>query len=135
MTDHSSAERFLEPGSLIWNDLNTRDPVAASDFYRGLLGWELELVDASGTPYWQISVNGTVEGSIMPVPDQVPDQASAHWLVYFAVGDARSFAARAAFLGARLCMEPVEIPGTIVFDVLSDPEGASFAIMQPLAGD
>ncbi len=130
---HNGAEKFFEPGSLIWNDLNTRDPARATIFYEALLGWEVKRGETSSMPYWQVSVRGTPEGGIIPMPEQIPEQVPAHWLVYFGVTDARASADKAVSLGARADVDPTEIPGMTVFSVLTDPAGATFAIMQSVA--
>jgi predicted enzyme related to lactoylglutathione lyase len=130
---HNGAQLFGDPGSLGWSELNTRDPGQAIAFYGELIGWKIEPLDAGTGPYWQVSVNGTGEGGIQPMPDMVPPQVPAYWLVYFGTEDARAAAERAKSLGATAQMEPMEVPGMLIFDVLADPAGATFALLQPLS--
>ena len=128
---HAGAAKYSEPVSLVWNDLNTRDMAASADFYEALLRWDIDRSGANDPNYWGISVDGENEGGIMAMPPQLPDEVPAHWLVYFAVEDAREAAKRAVELGGKAEMEPMEIP-VCVFCVLSDPAGAVFADMQML---
>jgi len=120
------------PGTLGWSELDTRDPEKAIDFYTKLLGWTVESLPAGAMPYWQVSVDGQGEGGIMPMPEMVPPEVPAYWLPYFSVTDVKASTKTAAELGGRVLMEPVEVPGMLWFSVLADPQGASFALMQPL---
>ena len=126
---HHGAEAYGTPGSLIWNDLNTRDLSRAADFYEQLLGWQVDRSDQGDQPYWSFAVEGEPEGGMMRMGDQFPPDLPANWLVYFAVEDARGVTERAKELGGRAEMEPMEFPSGL-FSVLSDPEGAVFAVME-----
>jgi predicted enzyme related to lactoylglutathione lyase len=54
-----------------------------------------------------------------------------HWLVYFAVDDCDAKVQKATELGARV-MKPAEnIPGVGRFAILTDPQGAAFALLKP----
>ena len=46
--DHQGAEVFNEPGSLTWNELQTRDLAAAMPFYAEVFGWRWEEMPDSG---------------------------------------------------------------------------------------
>lgn len=48
---NSGAQLVDEPGTLGFNELNTRDPEAAQAFYAGVFGWEPEPVQSSGGNY------------------------------------------------------------------------------------
>lgn len=126
---HTGAELFEEPGSLIWNDLNTRDMAAAADYYEALFGWKIDRSGDNDADYWSFEVDGESEGGVMRMGEQFPPEVPSHWLTYFAVDDARATTARAVELGGKAEMEPMEIP-VCIFCVLSDPEGAVFAVMQ-----
>jgi predicted enzyme related to lactoylglutathione lyase len=128
-TGYPGAAVYGVHGSLVWNDLNTRDLAAAADFYEALLGWEVDRSGENDPDYWSISIDGQPEGGMMFMGEQFPAEVPAHWLVYFAVDDARATVEKAVELGGRAEMEPMEIP-VCVFCVLSDPAGATFAIMQ-----
>jgi hypothetical protein len=128
---HVGAGVYGVHGSLVWNDLNTRDLVGAADFYEALLGWQVDRSGASDPTYWGITVDGDREGGLMLIGDQFPPEMPANWLVYFAADDARAITERARELGGTVEMEPMEIP-VAVFSVLSDPAGAVFAVMQML---
>lgn len=129
--DSKGAQLFGKPGSLMWNDLSTRDPEQAAAFYTQLFGWKIDELEGGGQPYWQASVDGQPEGGIMPMPQNAPAQMPASWMVYFGVEDVRGFAECAAAAGGRTLMEPMETAG-VTFGIFSDPAGAVFAVMQPM---
>ena len=125
---HQGAERFNEPGCMSWNELMTRDPLAARAFFAELLGWTFEEVDLGdrGT-YHLIRVGDRPNGGIMAFPDEVPEDVPPFWDVYFAVDDVAESAARVASLGGQIIIPPTEIPmGTFAF--ASDPRGARFTL-------
>jgi predicted enzyme related to lactoylglutathione lyase len=130
---HKGASVFGETGSFGWADLSTSDPGEASRFYSRLLGWQIDEIEEAGMLYWQVTVAGTPEGGIMPMPATLPPDVPPHWLVYFMVGDATDTLERARSLGGTAEMEPTEA-GNVTFAVVSDPMGATFAIMEAMEG-
>jgi len=128
-----TSEVYGVPGALAWNDLETRDPARASAFFGKLLGWDIQRLDAGPMPYWQINVDGQGEGGISPMPEMVPAEAPAFWLDYFGTDDIKSIVSHAIALGASVQQAPTEAGGGMVsFAVLTDPAGATFALMQPM---
>jgi predicted enzyme related to lactoylglutathione lyase len=131
--NHKGAESFGEPGTISWADLSTRDPQAAADFFTELLGWEITTM-GDPIPYWQFSVAGEGQGGIMAMPEMMGPDARPFWTIYFGVDGIESGVARAEELGATTMSTPVEIGGGVAFAVLSDPAGAAFALLGPVAG-
>lgn len=126
---------YFEPGALSWNDLNTRDPETAAAFYSALLGWQVvkrDERDDGPMPYWQINVDGRGQGGMMPMPDMVPAEVPSFWMPYFGSADVGADVAKATELGGAVLVEPTEVRGMVSFAILSDPLGATFALMQPL---
>jgi predicted enzyme related to lactoylglutathione lyase len=126
---HTGAELFGVHGSVIWNDLNTRDMTAAADYYEALFDWTVDRSGDNDENYWGFQVDGDSEGGIMRMGEEFPPHVPSHWLTYFAVDDAHAAVEKAKAHGGRAEMEPMEIP-VCIFCVLSDPEGAVFAVMQ-----
>ena len=130
---------YWEPGALSWNDLNTRDPQKAAAFYSALLGWDVESRDEGPTPYWVINVDGEGQGGMMPMPEMVPAEVPSFWMPYFGSADLDGDVAKAVSLGGTVLVGRTEVTspapdgvsmGTVAFAVLSDPAGATFALMQ-----
>ncbi len=123
-----------EAGSIGWNELNTRDPDRAKEFYAAVFGWDArEFASSDGPPYWTVHVGGDESGvgGIMDMRGRVPDEVPAHWLVYFAVDDADATADKAKELGGGVAFGPEDIPDVGRFAVLHDQGGAMFAILKP----
>lgn len=120
---------YGEPGTLAWTDLNTTDPAKAAAFYSALVGWDIAQMQQGPMPYWQVSVDGEGEGGIMPMPEG----DHSFWMPYFGSADIDADVAKAGDLGATIHVPPTEAGGGMIsFAVLTDPQGATFALMQML---
>ena len=69
-----------------------------------------------------------VVASINPIPDDQPD-TPPHWSVTFGVDDADATAAKAAELGGKVVVPPMDVPWSRL-TVISDPQGATFIASQ-----
>jgi predicted enzyme related to lactoylglutathione lyase len=79
--------------------------------------------------YYILSRNGVDRGGAI---SEVPQGAKPFWLPYVNVNDVDATAGRARKLGAKLFVEPEDIPDVGRFAVFQDPTGAVLAIMKPL---
>ena len=145
--EHKGAKVVNEPGSLNFNDLNTRDVDGAKSFYGSVFGWEtLEL--EGGFRMWTLPGYGDflergdpdlrkrvadfdgptgfedVVASINSIADDQPD-VPAHWGVTFAVDDADATAKKAGELGGNVVVPPFDAPW-VRMTVITDPQGATF---------
>jgi predicted enzyme related to lactoylglutathione lyase len=126
---HKGADVFNEPGSLCWNELDTRDVEGAARFYNRVFGWGAKTSGEGAGAYTEWQVNDRSVGGMMPMPAMVPSDVPSHWLPYFAVQNCDRTASRATEIGGKTVVPPTTIPqGT--FSVLADPQGAIFAIIQ-----
>jgi predicted enzyme related to lactoylglutathione lyase len=119
-------------GAFCWNELSTPDGEAAKKFYAGLLGWELKTSDATGMPYTEIVVGGQHVGGIyQPGPEcgGGEEGAAPRWSSYVAVDDVDASARRAEELGGKVTVQPMDIPNTGRFCVITDPTGASLSLI------
>lgn len=126
---HPGADLVNEPGSLVWNELNTRDTEVAIPFYAEVFGWgsNTNPMGELGA-YTEWTMGDRTLGGMLPMPAALPDEVPAFWLVYFAVGDCDQAAATAADLGATVMQPPMDIPpGRMA--VITDPVGATFALL------
>ncbi len=124
------AEIVNEPGALAWNELNTRDPEAAKAFYGAVFGWDFQDDDMGemGT-YTTLKLRGEMVGGMFDMGARgVPEQVPAHWQVYFAVEDTDAAVEQAQGAGGSVMVEPMEVPAGR-FAILTDPHGASFAVI------
>lgn len=120
-----------EPGSLSWNELETRDPATAKAFYGAVFGWGHEDHEMpGGMTYTEWKLGDAAIGGMTDITGRVPDEVPAHWMVYFAVEDADATLAKVDELGGSVNFGPVDIPAGR-FGMVADPHGASFAVIAP----
>ncbi len=118
------------PGTLCWADLMTPNPSAAVPFYEQVLGWKFETgKDDSG--YLHIKNGEQFVGGIPPA-QHMPPGAPPHWLAYFLVENCDASTAKAKEAGANVHMPPMTMEGVGRWSVIADPQGAVFALFQPL---
>jgi uncharacterized protein len=119
-----------EPGALSWNELNMRDLAAAKEFYGAVFGWTFEddEMGEMGT-YTTIKLDEAMVGGILDMDSRgVPETIPAHWQVYFAVEDTDATVEKAKQGGGGVMVDPMEVPAGR-FAILTDPHGASFAVI------
>lgn len=131
--EHCGATRVNDPGCFCWNELATRDIEKAREFYGQLLAWEFEDNPDAPTKYYIIKNKGNMNGGMMQMNDQWPENIPAHWAVYFTVENADDACAKLKELGGEVCSPPFSIPfGRIA--VVSDPHRAVFHFFEFGAG-
>jgi uncharacterized protein len=119
-------------GRFVWHELMTTDPHAAGAFYSKVLPWKTQ---ASGMPDYTLWVAGkTQTGGLMAQPESARQAgAPPSWLVYIGTPDVDATATAAERLGGRVLKAAADIPSVGRFAVLSDPQGATFAVFTPSA--
>jgi uncharacterized protein len=113
----------------VWYELLTTDLGAAEAFYREALGWTIadagmpdlkySIASAGGTPCARTS-GGRVIMPATPVPP--------NWTGYIGVADVDAWAQRIRAAGGKIHHPPTDIPGVGRFAVVTDPQGAAFAL-------
>jgi len=127
---HAGAAVVNEPGSLTWNELDTRDPAGAKAFYPGVFGWGVQTHVNGADEYTEWQVDGRSIAGMMKMNDNFPPEAPPSWLVYFAVSDCDDTVSNLTELGGSVLFPPTTIPQGR-FAVCTDPQGAPFAVMSP----
>ena len=122
------AELVNEIDTMCWNELITDDAAKAGAFYRKLFGWTEEKMPLPERAYTVFKNNGAQAAGMMQA---TPEMRLTHpyWLTYFAVADCDKGVAKAQQLGGRTMLKPTDIPNIGRFSVLTDPQGAYFAII------
>ena len=112
-----------------WHELMTTDYNRAFEFYRALFGWEkIEEIDMGPAGmYFEYGMKGKMFGGMY---NRTPEMGSMppYWLPYFHVKDVETSMAAAKKGGAVVQMGPMEVPGGSWIVVMSDPQGAAFAM-------
>lgn len=130
--DFAGAELVNEPGTVGWNELGTRDPAAAKQFYGAVFGWEYDEEPSDRVGTYTIAkvgdamVAGMIDMNALEMPAEIP----ANWLTYFIVADADAALDEIRSSGGSVMNGPIDIPPGR-FAVVTDPFGATFAVMQP----
>lgn len=127
--EHKGSAVCNVPNSFCWNELGTNDTQKAGEFYSNLFGWSRE--DFSGSPieYTMFKDGDRGAGGMYKItPEMGP--IPPHWLVYFAVDDCDAKVQKATELGANVLKAADDIPGIGRFAILTDPQGAAFAIIK-----
>jgi predicted enzyme related to lactoylglutathione lyase len=130
---HIGAGLVNAPGALTWNELLTSDVAAAEEFYGGLFGWTSHVMEDMGG-YHVIQNAGRWNGGISALAPEMGD-LPPQWSVSFGCEDVDRTVAEAEQAGGG-----VVVPGTQMgelgrFAVLTDPQGASFAVYTGLFDD
>ena len=129
--DHKGIGVYGENGALCWADLQTRDREKATEFYGALFGWKFTTgKDKDSGGYLHI-MNGEHGIGGLPDPRTLPQGVPPHWMAYIQSPDCSAQTARAAQLGGRVLMPPTTIEGQLTFSVVTDPQGAVFALFTP----
>ena len=124
------ADLVNQPVSFCWNELATRDLEAAKSFYTRVFDWGAKSNKMpDGGEYVEFQVGGRSIAGGTAMGSMYPPQVPPHWLVYFAVANTDDTLKKAQSLGARVMSPAMDIPQGR-FAVLSDPQGAAFAVIQ-----
>jgi uncharacterized protein len=120
-------------GTFCWADLSTPDPARARSFYSDLFDWKMTDDSDDNPPSGYVHIQNGEEfiGGIPPVQPR-RENIPPHWLAYFQTSNCDATAAKAKQLGATFCLQPMTMENVGRMAVLADPQGAVFAIFQPM---
>jgi uncharacterized protein len=118
-------------GTMCWADLSSPDPSTASKFYSALFRWEIAAGEHDSSGYLHIKNGADFIGGVQPSSQRNPN-APPHWLAYLLTSNCDATAAKAKQLGAKFYLEPMTMEKVGRMAVVADPQGAVFAIFQPM---
>jgi len=119
-------------GRFVWHELMTTDTDAASDFYSQVVPWKAQ---DSGMPSYTLWMSGKSRAAgLMALPEDDASATPPHWLIYIGTPDVDATVEAADKLGGKVLKAASDIPNVGRFAVLSDPQGAAFAVFTPLPG-
>ena len=117
-------------GRFGWYELMTSDTAAALAFYRAVIGWDYQDAGMPGMDYGLLKAGDTAVAGLMAIPaDACAAGAKPGWIGYVAVDDVDAVAAGFAADGGTVHRAPADIPGVGRFAIVSDPQGATLAII------
>ena len=121
-------------GRPVWYELMTTDMAAAETFYRNVVGWTSAPFDQSPAPYTVFKRSGQAQvAGLMKKPDDM--KAPPFWAMYVAVPKLEDAVAHIRRLGGRDVSPVIEVPTVGRVQMMSDPQGAAFYVMQPTSRD
>ncbi len=123
------AQLVDEPNTFCWNELYTDDLHTVERFYTSLFGWNSKHATTSNNAKLVELYNGERPTATMMEIQPEWGPTSPAWGVYFAVADCEATVEHAKGLGAKVVLEPRDIPPGRVA-VLQDPQGGVCSVIQ-----
>lgn len=119
-------------GTFYWNELMTRDPETACDFYARTLGWRFEEMPMADGGVYRVAKEGDrpVAG-VFDTKGRDFEGLPPHWFAYIAVDDVDRRLAAAEQAGAKVLRPPFEVEGVGRVVIIKDPVGAAVGWMTP----
>src|SRR6188474_3480069 len=117
-------------GRPVWYELMTTDPAAAETFYGKVIGWSAGPFSESPTPYTLFKRSGDVGvAGLMARPEGM--NAPPFWAMYVSVPNFENAVEKIKRLGGSEMSGVIDIPTVGRLQMMKDPQGAAFYIMQP----
>jgi len=133
--DHGEPQGRAGTHNFCWDELLSTDVDKAIAFYTQVFGWGVDKVDmgASGV-YSLLKRTGVTDetgrtkdaGGVWKSPAPM-----SFWMSYIAVDKCDATVDKATKMGAKIMMQPTDIPNVGRFAAFSDPQGAGISILQP----
>jgi uncharacterized protein len=122
-------------GKMVWADLVTPDLAAAEKFYGGLFGWTFQPIHAGDIDYAVAMLDGRPIGGLVQKAIPAGQHQQSAWLTFLAANDLDGVKKLAVSHGAKVLSDIKSYPMRGRQCVLSDPEGAVFALLASSSGD
>jgi predicted enzyme related to lactoylglutathione lyase len=121
-------------GRHVWSELMTTDTKAAETFYNKVIGWTAEPFGNSPEPYTQFKRSGGAGvAGLMQTPEGM--NMPPFWAMYIAVPKFEDAVAQIKKLGGSELSPVIDVPTIGRMQMLKDPQGAAFYIIQPAPSD
>ncbi|MGE3797088.1 MAG: VOC family protein [Thermomicrobiales bacterium] len=116
-----------EPGQVVWSELMTSDPAAATAFYTRMFGWDSQVMDIGTGPYTLLQYSGI---PVAGIGQKDPGMPVSAWTLYFEVENIDASVENITSLGGTILFPPMHVPTVGFLSWATDPAGAVFALMQ-----
>src|SRR5215208_3044144 len=117
-------------GRPVWYELMTTDTAAAATFYKNVIGWTSAPFQGSPDPYTIFNRSGEVGvAGLMQRPAGM--NTPPVWSMYVAVPQLDEAVAHIKRLGGGEVFPVVDVPTVGHMQMMKDPQGAAFYIIQP----
>lgn len=128
----AGAQLVNEHGTLVWNELNTRDLDGAARFYGEVFGYGFEDLPDVPFGYKMFKVGERTVGGMLQMTDEWGPEVPPHWMAYLQHDDVDAGLERVRELGGEVMFEPVDSPYGR-FSVVRDPQGGTFTLIRSAA--
>jgi predicted enzyme related to lactoylglutathione lyase len=123
-TETLDQQSLAQGKTFVWHEVYGPSAQASVDFYTNALDFGTQTMDSPMGPYHMLTRNGTPVAGVMSTDAmQMPD-VPAHWATYIAVDDVDARLAKCKELGAKVVVEPMDIPSIGRMALIQDPQGA-----------
>jgi uncharacterized protein len=122
-------------GKVIWAELVTPNRREAERFYGGLFGWTFEEQTSSNGHYALALLNGEPVAGLIHHPLHEGEKQQPYWLTFIAVQDVDAAGRTAVSSGGKIVVAPHTYAARGRQAVLTDPQGAPFAVIASFSGD
>ena len=122
------------PGKLIWADLFTANPDAATKFYCSLLGWTAAPLEQKGKGYTVFSNEGSPVAGLAPRSVRGANHPS-RWIGYFSVTDISASLAAVTKAGGTLHAPSRNFPDRGYQAIVSGRDAIPIGLLQSSSGD
>jgi predicted enzyme related to lactoylglutathione lyase len=122
-------------GKAILMQLVTPDLVASKKFYGGLFGWTWRDMVGRGMQYAEAANDGQPVAAFIQKEMPKAERRQPSWLAFVAVRDVDAASRIAVERGAKMLSGPADFPKRGRQAVLTDPQGAVFALLASSSGD
>lgn len=117
-------------GRPVWYELMTTHPAAAETFYKNVIGWTSAPFSDSPHPYTLLKRSGDIQvAGLMRRPMDM--NMPPFWSIYVAVPNLDEAVANSNRLGGSELSGVIDVPSVGRLQMLKDPQGAAFYILQP----
>ena len=112
-------------GTFYWNELMTRDPKRAREFYGTTLGWTFDTMPMPGGLTYYVAKQGDKPvGGLFEMTGADFAGVPTHWFAYIEVDDVDRRVAVATKAGAKLRRPIFDVAGVGRIAIIEDPVGA-----------
>jgi len=115
-------------GRHVWSELMTTDLKGAQTFYDKVVGWTSGRHTSSPQEYYEFKrPDGVPVAGLMQRPEGMPMSV---WAMYLAVPNLEEAQAKLTRLGGKPMSEVITVPTVGRMQMVKDPQGAGFYIIQ-----
>ncbi|MFJ9586082.1 VOC family protein [Streptomyces acidicola] len=127
---HKGFEVTGVPGAYAWCEIFTREPEKSDAFFPAVFGYGAKQLEDPEVDFRIFDVGGNTVMGRMRMTEDFPPQVPPYINIYFTVQDCDATVKSATERGGILRFGPVTTPFGR-FAALSDPQGASFSVIDP----